>query len=1156
MGVLALSLRGLLAKTKNQRPNTELQSRVGEVESRFLQTPPFPSDNDWRTLIDHLPVGVIIFSPDLNIILCNLQSVIFSGLPCEEITGKNAMQVPFRFFREDGSSLPEAEYPFIQVISSGERIDNFVLGIDLDSVDRRRWILAHTYPEFDKNNNLAQVVMIMIDISKRKQIENTLNEEQTFTRFLMDNIPDAIYFKDTENRFIRINRAQAAFLGLNDPAQAVGKTDYDFFSIQHAQTAFKDEKQIMRTGQPIVAKEEMLTFPDGRIKWASTTKMPLVDPKGKIFGTFGLSYDITRRKNMENSLFESEKRFRTLFEQAAVGVALVESKTGKFLRINRRYCDLLGYAEEELKGRSFTELTQSDGIQSNLDQMALLLSGKIREYSIEKRYIRKDGSILYAALTVSPMWAPGEEPTTHISIVQDITERKRAEEAERATRDFLRNLVDHANAPIITWDADNRITLFNHAFERMTGFANSEVLGKPIDILFPDETRETSLARVACTLQGEQLESVEIPILHKDGSTRLVIWNSSNLYSKDGQTLLATIAHGQDVTERFMVEQSFLKHTFELELAQKFSVSLRAAQTIDELIKIFIAKIQGYLEIPTGVVFLEEKSPDLLSRMYGQGWLCDVLPDQISKDDDICGSVYTNQQPLIINEFSDDKLNQPSKQQFPKGWGGICLPLLSEQEMIGVVFLSVPHPRDFLDQEIRLMMILAEIVTTAIKRTKLRNKLQISYDELKMEAAQRKEIQELLAREKEILSITLMSIGDALIRVDGNGIVRLFNKRAEEITEYSADEALGKPIDSILKLLDYRTNEPLTNVIENLFVLDRMEKSDVNYRVPTLITKTGQRILVSGIISPIIMAGEDIPGYVLAFQDVSEKYNKETQTALSQKMEAIGQLAAGIAHEINTPIQYIGDNINFLQRTFSRFGDVLNTYYQFIKDHTDKDITSGEIAELENYYQQNKIPHYIHEVPVAIQESQEGIDRVRKIVVAIREFSHASEHEMKVADLNRAILTTITISRNEWKYFADMETDLDPDLPHVYCQIDEINQVVLNMIINASQAIQQILPKNSDQKGKIKIATCHKNDKVFIAISDTGSGIPEAIRNRIFDPFFTTKEIGKGTGQGLALAHNIIVKIHHGKIHVESELGKGTTFTIELRVENPAEAAL
>jgi two-component system, NtrC family, sensor kinase len=164
-----------------------------------------------------------------------------------------------------------------------------------------------------------------------------------------------------------------------------------------------------------------------------------------------------------------------------------------------------------------------------------------------------------------------------------------------------------------------------------------------------------------------------------------------------------------------------------------------------------------------------------------------------------------------------------------------------------------------------------------------------------------------------------------------------------------------------------------------------------------------------------------------------------------------------------------------------------------------------------------------------------------------------SEKEKKLEDINHGIETTIAISRNEWKYCAEMLTDLDPDLPLVNCQIDEINQVILNMIINAAQAIQEKVSqdKSADVQHVISIQT-HKSDrKVLIAIRDTGPGIPVAIRKRIFDPFFTTKGVGKGTGQGLSLAHNIIVNKHHGKILVDSEPGQGSTFTSNCRSTLP-----
>jgi len=340
------------------------------------------------------------------------------------------------------------------------------------------------------------------------------------------------------------------------------------------------------------------------------------------------------------------------------------------------------------------------------------------------------------------------------------------------------------------------------------------------------------------------------------------------------------------------------------------------------------------------------------------------------------------------------------------------------------------------------------------------------------------------------------------------------------------------------------------DVIKYLLELEYAQKNHLPYRSPLIVSKSGENILLSGNITSLKAADleEGPAGFVLVFQNINEKLKAEAQNALSQKMEAIGQLAAGIAHEINTPIQYVGDNIKFLGKAYSKYSETLAAYRQVIHEHLGKAVTQDELDQVNELALQKKVPYYENEIPKAIQESLDGTERVRKIVLAMREFSHPSEKEKKLSDINHGIETTIVISRNEWKYCADLEADLDNELPLVYCQIDEINQVVLNMIVNASQAIQEKFPPGSEQKGNILIRTRHQEDRVFITIQDTGSGIPVDIRARIFDPFFTTKGIGKGTGQGLSMAHNIVVNKHHGNIGIDSDVGQGTTFTIELPV--------
>jgi signal transduction histidine kinase len=195
------------------------------------------------------------------------------------------------------------------------------------------------------------------------------------------------------------------------------------------------------------------------------------------------------------------------------------------------------------------------------------------------------------------------------------------------------------------------------------------------------------------------------------------------------------------------------------------------------------------------------------------------------------------------------------------------------------------------------------------------------------------------------------------------------------------------------------------------------------------------------------------------------------------------------------------------------------------------------------------VPYLAEEIPKAIEQSLEGIERISKIVRSMKEFSHPGTYDKVAIDINRAIENTVTVARSEWKYVAEMMTEYDPSLPLVPCLPGDFNQVILNLIINATHAVSDIVGDGSKGKGAIKVSTHHQGNWAEIRISDTGPGIPEEIRSKIFDPFFTTKEVGKGTGQGLAISHSVIVDKHKGTLDFETEAGKGTTFIIRLPID-------
>jgi len=293
------------------------------------------------------------------------------------------------------------------------------------------------------------------------------------------------------------------------------------------------------------------------------------------------------------------------------------------------------------------------------------------------------------------------------------------------------------------------------------------------------------------------------------------------------------------------------------------------------------------------------------------------------------------------------------------------------------------------------------------------------------------------------------------------------------------------------------------------------------------------------------------------FDDVTERKRSEGEKAAlevqlrqSQKMEAIGTLAAGIAHEINTPTQYVANNVGFLQDAFVDFIRAIAKYGQLAETAKAGGSLGDVLAGLEDVLKDVDFAYLIEEIPVCIEQTQEGLDRISTIVQSMKEFAHPGPENMTPTDLNRAIQNTVTVARNEWKYVAEMEMNLDSGLPLVPCVIGELNQAILNIIVNATQSIaEKAKEKGTDEKGTITISTGLIDEQAEIRVSDTGVGIPAALGSRIFDPFFTTKAPGKGTGQGLAIAYRIITGKHRGTITYTSQGGRGTTFFIRLPLE-------
>lgn len=296
-----------------------------------------------------------------------------------------------------------------------------------------------------------------------------------------------------------------------------------------------------------------------------------------------------------------------------------------------------------------------------------------------------------------------------------------------------------------------------------------------------------------------------------------------------------------------------------------------------------------------------------------------------------------------------------------------------------------------------------------------------------------------------------------------------------------------------------------------------------------------------------------ISGYVCVWVDLREKKQLEVELRHAQKLESLGQMAAGVAHEINTPIQYVGDTLQFLQEAFTDMQSALQGY----RDATDQWKCIPELASLHEKVieleEDADIAFIDEEAPGAFTRASGGLSRVSKIVKALKSFCHPGSETKTLAQVNEIIENTLTLAATECKYVADVEADLG-ELPDVPCHPGDLGQVILNLVVNAAHAIEEKVA-GTEERGRIRISSHMKGSSIAIDVEDSGAGIPDDVRSRIFDPFFTTKEVGKGTGQGLAIARRIIVDKHGGHLDVTSKPGVGTCFHIELPIDLRAEAA-
>jgi PAS domain S-box-containing protein len=794
-------------------------------------------------------------------------------------------------------------------------------------------------------------------------------------------------------------------------------------------------------------------------------------------------------RETQQLLEETGNLYADLYDFAPVGY-ISFNDNGFIQEINLTGATLLGKERSRLINMPFAAYVTPSDLEKFRDHLSNCRQA-MEKVTTEIGLIVKENAFIQVQLSSVVAYDIKRKIILYRTAFSDITEQKRADEALRETRNYLDNLIQHANAPIIVWDPQLRITRVNHAFEHLTGYYAAEVIGGELRLLFPASSRTDSLQKIAVTLSGEHWDSVEIPVLRQDGGVRVALWNSANIYAEDGQTLIATIAQGQDITERIQVEDALR------ESEQRYSNLFHNNHEVMLLIDPDDGEIVE--ANPAACSFYGYDHQELTLKKIAE---LNTMP------------TAHNTVPAALNKLSSvedfqnmqqGQIKQPQSILFQHRLANgenRDVEVFSSQITVkgrSLLYLIIHDITERKRMEHALQKLYNELEIKVQKRT---SELTKANQALQKEIIERKQAEENLAAESERLNVTLCSIADGVIAVDTDQKIILINKNAENLTGWTREEADGRLFNEIFHSI--HDKKDISYEDSNVTTVNTGTISDYSREI-VLVSKDGSECVITIKAAPLLDTHGNNIGTVMVFHDITKQRNLEDELLKTQKLESLGILAGGIAHDFN----------NFLAAIMAS-------------------------AQLANIRLTKGID--IHQ---NLTDIEQVVNKAAGLTKQLLTFSKGGAPIKKTALIADLIKDTVEFTLHGTQLKCDFIIANDLWL----AKVDEgqMCQVINNLVLNAVQA----MPNGGTikiQVENIKLEAGHfvsllAGNYVKITIADQGVGIPEEHLSKIFDPYFTTKQ--NGNGLGLASSYTIIKK-HKGYIGVQSVLGVGTTFEIYL----------
>jgi hypothetical protein len=914
---------------------------------------------------------------------------------------------------------------------------------------------------------VRRLLGVIRDARSRKEVEALVARDVERWSALMDHLPDPIYFKDRDGRFTRVNRAQARVLGVDDPDQAVGKTDADFFRPEQVAAAWADEQAIMVTGEPLVSKVEQRETPDGRVRWFSTTKMALRGPTGDVIGTMGSSGEITDMMRAEDELHRTLSLLSATLESTADGILVVDL-AGRITSTNRKFISMWRLPEELLAARQderliehvHDELKDPDAYLRRVRDLYTDIEAssfdilELRDGRVFERYSqpqRIGGTI------VGRVWS-----------FRDVSERRRTEEQNR----LLAHTIQSTGDIISITDLEGRFTFVNRAFLTNYGYGESEVMGRGVALIDsprnpPGLQREIREATQGGTWRGELWNR------RKDGTEFPVELTTSQIRDPDGR-VVGLVGVWSDITER---RRSETVQVAVYNIAEAAS----AADSLDTLLQAVHRIVGELMPAENFFVALHDRAAGLLTFPY--------FVDQVDTADaarplsrGLTEYVLRAGRPLLGTPDSVAALERSGEVELigapSLDWLGV--PLKVGADTIGVLTVqSYTEGVRFGARELEILEFVSAQVAMAIERTRSAQRLQAS--ETKYRQLFEGNPEAMFVYDAETLRF--LAVNEAAVRNYG----------------YAREEFLG------MTLLDIRPEEEVGRLVATLaqYRGGTARATGLRHR-----HKDGTLVDVEVTFDDIDFAGR--PARLAVVEDVTERRRLEEQLRQAQKMEAVGQLAGGIAHDFNNLLTAIIGYATLLDRALPVDTDVREDVQEII----------GAARRAGN------LTHQL----LAFSRKQVLRPTVLDVNVVVRDMERI---------LQRVIGEHITL-----------HTKLDPGLAYVLADASQLEQVIMNLAVNARDAMPaggRITIETANVPLDAELALAHPEAgpgvHVLVAVSDTGEGMTAEVKAHLFEPFFTTKEVGKGTGLGLATVYGI-VRQSGGFIAVDSERDHGSRFRL------------